>query len=129
MHPVLHFNSRLFDLATERENPINPIPGVSLLEWLRANLPPPLDLSEPDAEDWGWYSHLDFAGRTYLVGACAHEDASGAGNHEWVLQVDKLRSWREKLLGRETMAADDPCFAMLHARILKEPAFTDVSIE
>jgi hypothetical protein len=39
MHPAIHFKSRLFDVAREPENPINPIRGTSPLEWLRAHVP------------------------------------------------------------------------------------------
>ncbi|RIK95964.1 MAG: hypothetical protein DCC72_05890 [Burkholderiales bacterium] len=127
MHPVIRFQSRLFDLSRERLNPINPIPGISLLEWLRERVPASLSLSEPAAEDWGWYSDARIANRGYLVGACAHE--SPDGNHEWVLQIDKYRSFREKLLGQEKMTGDDPCLALIHALVLQEPEFTNVSVE
>lgn len=127
MHPVIRFHSRLFDLSKEPENPINPIPGISLLEWLRAKVPASVCLSEPAAEDWGWYSDARIADRGYLVGACANE--SPDGNHEWVLQIDKYRSFTEKLFGQEKMTGDDPCVALIHALILQEPAFTEVSVE
>jgi hypothetical protein len=60
MHPVIHFQSRLFDVAREPENPIDPIRGTSLLEWLCAHVPAHLAMSAPEAEDWGWYSHVDW---------------------------------------------------------------------
>ena len=60
MHPVIHFQSRLFDVAREPENPINPIRGTSLLEWLRAHVPAHLAMSAPKAKDWGRYSHVDW---------------------------------------------------------------------
>jgi hypothetical protein len=127
MHPVIHFQSRLFDIAKEPANPINPIPGASLLEWLRAKLPSDMAMSPPAAEDWGWYADLRFAGRSYLVGSCAHESADG--NHEWVLQIDKSRSLTEKLFGQAKLDTDDPCFSLIHRLILQEPAFTDISVE
>ena len=65
MHPVIHFQSRLFDVAREPENPINPIRGTSLLEWLRAHVPAHLAMSAPEAEDWGWYSHVDWRVRPH----------------------------------------------------------------
>ena len=124
LHPVIHFQSRLFDVSAEPENPINPIRGASLLDWLRTRVP---GLSEPDAEDWGWYSHLVWQGRTYLVGASAEE--SDDGNHAWALQIDKHRTFKERLFGQGKMTADDPCLALLHGLIAREPAFTDVSVE
>jgi hypothetical protein len=127
MHPVIRFQSRLFDVSREPEHPINPIRGTSLLEWLRARVPANLAMSAPEAEDWGWYSHVDWQGRTYMVGSCAHE--SPDGNHEWVLQIDKARSIKERLLGQGRVSSDDPCVQFLHDLILQEPAFTDVSVE
>ena len=116
MHPVIHFQSRIFDLNAEPQNPINPISGSSLLEWLRSRIP---TMSAPAPEDWGWYSHLELAGRTYLVGSCAHE--SPDGNHEWVLQIDKNRSFKENLLGHAKMDMSDPCFSLVHDLIQQEP--------
>ena len=124
MHPVIHFQSRIFDLSVEPENPINPIPGSSLLDWLRERIPA---MSAPSPEDWGWYAYLEEDGRNYLIGSCAHE--SSDGNHEWVLQIDKQRSLTEKLLGRGKMTSADPCFFLLHSLILQESGFTDVSVE
>jgi hypothetical protein len=65
MHPAIHFQSRLFDVAREPENPINPIRGTSLREWLRAHVPAHLAMSAPEAEDWGWYSHVDWRVRPH----------------------------------------------------------------
>lgn len=127
MHPVIHFKSSLFDVSSEPDNPINPIRGVSLLGWLTGRVPSDLDMSEPDAEDWGWYSCVTWQGRKYLVGACVHE--SPDGNHEWVLQVDKIRSFFERLLGRAVLTADDHVFSTIMGLISREPAFTDVSVE
>ena len=110
MHPVIHFQSRIFDLTAELENPINPIPGSSLLDWLRQHVPA---MSDPSPEDWGWYSELSLDGRDYLIGSCAHE--SQDGDHEWVLQIDKARSLREKLFGQAKMTTADPCFTLMHA--------------
>ena len=127
MHPVIHFQSKLFDVSVEPKNPINPIRGTSLLEWLRVRVPANLAMSAPKAEDWGWYSHIDWQGRAYMVGSCAHE--SPDGNHEWVLQVDKPRSVKERLFGQGKMSAEDSCFTFLHGLITQEAAFTDVSVE
>ena len=124
MHPVIHFQSGVFDLNAEPENPINPIPGSSLLDWLRCHIPA---MSDPSPEDWGWYSHLVVDGRNYLIGSCAHESADG--NHEWVLQIDKTRSLKEKLLGQAKMAITDPCFILVHGLIQQEPGFTSISVE
>lgn len=127
MHPVIHFKSNRFDISSEPENPINPIRGVSLLKWLFERVPKDLGMSEPDAEDWGWYSYVTWQGRRYLVGACAHE--SPDGNHEWVLQLDKTRSVVERLLGRARLTTDDHVLTLIMGLISSEPTFTEVSVE
>lgn len=127
MHPVIRFRSRLFDLSKEPPNPINPIPGASLLEWLRARVPASLSMSEPAAEDWGWYSDVQLEGRSYLIGSSA--DESEDGNHEWALQIEKTRSLREKMLGQAKMSGDDACLALIQHLLQQEQAFTDVSVE
>lgn len=127
MNPAIHFHTRLFDISQEPENPINPIRGWSLLEWLRERAPASLEMTDADHEDWGWFAHVTWEGRVYMVGAAANE--SEDGNHEWVLSVFKHRSLKESLLGRAKMAADDPCFWFFHGVIAKEPTFEQVSVE
>lgn len=127
MHPVIRFNSKMFDVSIEPENPINPIRGSSLLAWLRERMPQGSAMSEPAAEDWGWYSHLDWHGRTYLIGSSANEEPDG--DHEWVLQIEKSRSLRERLLGRAKMTDSDPCFQYLRDLMAKEPSFANLMVE
>ena len=126
MARVIRFMTDKFDVAKERPNPINPIPGESLLVWLREQAQSRAPLSEPDAEDWGWYSFADWNGRQYLIGASASEEE---GEREWILQIDKQRSLKEKLLGREAMAADDECAAYFQSLLEAEPAFKSVSVD
>jgi len=126
MTRVIRFITDKFDVSKERPNPINPIPGESLLRWLRERAAPRATLTEPDAEDWGWYSFLDWEGRQYLLGASATQDGNG---FEWVLQIDKQRSMKEKLLGRAPMTADDACAAYFQALLEQETAFKDVSVD
>lgn len=124
---VIHFKSRLFDVSSEPENPINPIRGLSLLGWLAQRLPPEMAMSEPDAEDWGWYAYVTSQGREYLVGACVHE--SPDGNHGWVLQIEKRRSVIEQLLGRNRFATDDPVASTIVGLLSRETSFTDVAAD
>jgi hypothetical protein len=81
-------------------------------------------LTEPDAEDWGWYSYVDWDGRQYLLGASASDDD---GEREWILQIEKQRSIKEKILGREAMTADDECVKFFRSLLEAEPAFKAVS--
>jgi len=68
----------MFDVLKEKKNPINPIYGLSLLEW--------------------------------------------------VLQVEKFRSFRDKLFGKNKMSATDSCFVFLKELIEKQTDFNDVHI-
>ena len=126
MARVIRFITEKFDVSKERPNPINPIPGESLLVWLRERAQSRVRLTEPDAEDWGWYSYADWNGRQYLIGASVSDDE---GEREWILQIDKQRSIKEKLLGREAMAADDECAAYFLALLEAEPAFKSLSVD
>lgn len=127
MEPAIHFHTRLFDVSLEPENPINPIRGHSLLEWLRERVPAQLDMTDPDAEDWGWYAHVNWEVRTYMVGAAANE--SEDGNHEWVLSLTKHRSLKERVLGKARMLGDDPCLVFFRRLIAGEPDFQQVSVQ
>ena len=127
MTHVIRFNTAKFDLAKERPNPINPIPGESLLLWLRERAKPHVEVTEPDAEDWGWYSFVDWKGRQYLLGSSASDEESG--QREWILQIDKQRSVKEALMGREKMEADDGCAQFFQQLLEDEPSFTSVSVD
>ncbi len=127
MTRVIRFNTARFDVAKERPNPINPIPGESLLLWLRERAKPHVEVTEPDAEDWGWYSFVDWKGRQYLLGSSASDEDSG--QREWILQIDKQRSVKETLMGREKMAADDDCAQFFQQLLEDEPSFTSVSVD
>jgi hypothetical protein len=127
MTRVIRFNTARFDVAKERPNPINPIPGESLLLWLRERAKPHVEVTEPDAEDWGWYSFVDWKGRQYLLGSSASDEDSG--QREWILQIDKQRSVKETLMGREKMAADDDCAQFFQQLLENEPSFTAVSVD
>lgn len=124
---VIRFTTSFFDVTRERQNPINPIAGESLLLWLRDRARPRFDVSEPDAEDWGWYSSVVCNGRRYTLGASASDEESG--EREWVLQIVKHRSFVERLLGRETMAEDDDCSRFFRTLLENEANFKGVSVD
>jgi len=127
MVPVIHCKSSRFDIDAEPPNPINPIPGRSILVWLGGQLARRISLSEPEPEDWGWYSTARVDEASYLVGACAHPSADG--HHEWVIQIDRHRSMLDRILGRSRMSVDDPCFRAIEDLISRDPSFTDLSVE
>ena len=126
MPHIVGLETAQFDLRKEPKNPINPIGGHSLLVWLRTTLASHLELTEPDSEDWGWYSTGTFEGSNYLVGACAMGQPDDAPPLEWLIQIHKQRSLLEKLLGKNRMAPDDPLSALIVATLQREPAFSKV---
>lgn len=127
MDPVIRFRSSLFDLSKEPENPINPIRGTSILEWIRARLPDGVSASSVEPEDWGWYFDANWSGRNYMIGAMAEEGMGG--QTEWAVQFDKSRSLKEKLMGREKLHGGDPAVAFVLGLIRGEPAFTSVTVD
>ena len=127
MARVIRFRTTKFDVSKERPNPINPIPGESLLVWLRERVRYDVTVSEPDAEDWGWYSSVEWKGRTYMLGSSAIENESG--DLEWILQIEKHRSLSEKILGRGKMDTDDECVNYFLRLLESEADFKDVSVD
>ena len=130
MNQAIHFKTSLFDVSIEKENPINPIYGISLLEWLRESLKGRLEITEPDAEDWGWYSELEFEGNTYLIGSCAYfeEGDDPAGDLEWVFQIEKYRSFKDKLFGKNKMTEADGCFLFFKGLFETHPDIKEVKL-
>jgi hypothetical protein len=124
---VIRFRTNKFDISKERPNPINPIPGESLLLWLRERSRLDVTVSEPDAEDWGWYSSVEWKGRSYMLGSSVSEDESG--DREWILQIEKHRTVTEKLLGRAKMGKDDECAQYFQRLIMSEATFIGVSVD
>jgi len=127
MAHVIRFNTATLDVSKERPNPINPIPGESLLLWLRQRARPDVAVSVPDAEDWGWYSTVQWKGRSYMLGSSACED--DGGDWEWILQIEKHRSVTEKLLGRSKMNKDDECAKYFQRLLESEATFKGVSVD
>jgi hypothetical protein len=129
MAHLISFKTTKFDPAREPENPINPIPGHSVLAWLRVELAKPQCTStEPDAEDWGWYINVEMNGTMYMVGAGTDGEEAGP-DVEWLLQVHKSRSFTDKLFGRSKMDANDPLVARIESILRADPQIQDVSIE
>lgn len=129
MAQVISFRTGKFDISTEPPNPINPIFGAGVLEWIGQRLAgTAYTASQPAAEDWGWYISVEGAGAVYLVGASGQPEREPP-DLDWVVQVDKQRSLKDKLTGRNRMTADDPLAVLLETIIRAEPAFTNVDVE
>jgi len=129
MAQIVSFRTPKFDVRAEDPNSINPIAGQSALSWLRAELGKAgYTATEPDTEDWGWYIDVQGEGVSYLVGASADADSS-TPDVEWVIQVHKHRSLKDKLLGQNKIAADDPLVVLIERLVRADPQFSDVSVE
>jgi hypothetical protein len=87
------------------------------------------ECGEPDAEDWGWY--LDVAGHdaTYLLGASGESEEGGDAFIDWTIQINRHRSFTDKLRGRNVQAADDPLTAVVERVVRGEPAFVNVEVD
>jgi hypothetical protein len=128
MAHLITFTTARFDISKEPPNPINPIAGHGVLTWLREELlRAHYRVSEPDAEDWGWYIHVDGADASYLVGASGAADDPGAPV-EWTIQVHRNRSMKDRVLGRNKLAVDDPLFAIIERTIRGESSIEQVEV-
>lgn len=129
MSCLISFRTSKFDARSEPPNPINPIAGQSVLNWLRIELDRGQYVAaDPAAEDWGWCIDVRSREASYMVGASADVDDS-VSEVDWILQVHKHRSLKEKLLGRNKMAADDPLVTFIEALVRADPQFLDVTID
>src|SRR5687768_10597387 len=117
MTHLITFATSQFDVSAEAPNPINPIAGESVLKWLREKLVDSgYDATDPESEDWGWYIYVNGRGASYLVGASSDIDQDPP--REWVLQIHRQRSLRDKLFGRNQLADDDALSACIE-RIIR----------
>ena len=83
MAHIISFTTDRFNVSSEKPNPINPIAGQSVLLWLRDELlTAQYRVTEPDAEDWGWYIDVECAAASYLVGASAETGGIRVGQSQ-----------------------------------------------
>lgn len=66
--------------------------------------------------------------RAYLVGTSADLDDS-TPEIEWMVQVEKHRSLKDKVLGQNKMAADDRLVAVIGAIVRSVPELAEVTSE
>jgi hypothetical protein len=126
---LITFRTTRFDAGAETPNPINPIAGQGVLNWLREELAKSRYTStEPDTEDWGWYMNVEGEGGSYLIGASGDADAS-TSDVEWVVQVHKHRSLKEKILGRNPLTVDDPLVSVIERIVRGNNQISVVSVE
>jgi len=114
MHYIISFESRSFDLVNEIQNPINPIHGKSIGDWLYPQLTEAgAEVSEIDAEDWGWYYDVSFKGQTYMVGFVGLPEDNPSEAPELIIQIEKLRSFIEKITSKNTMDEKDHLLVLI----------------
>jgi hypothetical protein len=120
MTHLITFSTSQFDVSAETPNPINPIAGQGVLEWLRDRLRSVgYEVTAPEPEDWGWYVHVEGPESSYLVGASA--DADQPEPREWTIQIHRQRSMMDKLMGRNKLADTEPLTAHIE-RFVRESA-------
>lgn len=114
----------------EKENPINPIYGYSLLNWLQKETKGKIEISAPEAEDWGWYSLLRLDDKKYMIGASVYYKKGDDSTREleWVFQVNKQRSLVEKLLGKNKMDENDSCLLYFKSIFEFDSIFKEIEI-
>jgi hypothetical protein len=129
MPHLISFTTKKFDAWKETPNPINPIAGESVLTWIRGELNKTgWDVSEPDAEDWGWYMIAQRSGASYLVGASG-EVADDTPPNDWIVQIHKQRTFFEKLTGKNKMTDGDPLSREIEALARRSEEFKNVDVD
>jgi hypothetical protein len=129
MAHLISFTTAKFDGSKEETNPVNPIAGQSVLLWLAAELAKAqYECSKPATEDWGWYIDVNGRGASYLLGASADADPS-TPDIEWIVQLHRNRSLKDKLLGRNLMTPDDALSNLIEHIVRSDTAIRDVSVD
>lgn len=129
MAHVISFKTGKFDPSKEKANPINPVPGLGVLEWIRAALKDTAyTATMPGAEDWGWYMDVRRDKASYKVGASGSPEA-GSSEVKWTVQIHSRRSFIDKLRGRNHMPTNDALAAIILTLIRKDDAIKDVHTE
>lgn len=128
MAHLITFWSSQFDIRSEAPHPLNPIAGESVLRWLREQLlARGFAVTDIAAEDWGWYVEVAIAEAIYLVGLSA-EPASG-GAVECKVQIERHRTFTERLTGKGKMTSDDPLSTAIEQIIRQVPDASRVDVQ
>jgi hypothetical protein len=128
MSRLFAFRATRFDVARESPNPINPIAGEGLLNWLKVILTEAqYQVSKPVPEDFGWYIDVRGADASYMVVASGDAQAVEP-EHAWTIQVRKHSSLVGRLLGEGELKADDPLAAVVESSLRGEAGIRDIEI-
>ncbi len=124
---LISFKTAKFSISKETPNPINPIAGQGVLDWLREELAAtPWEATAPKPEDWGWYMYVRGSDNSYMVGASG--EAGESPMVDWTIQVHKRRSLVEKLTGRNKLTREDPLSRLVEDLVRGDPDFANVEI-
>jgi hypothetical protein len=129
MAHLITFSTDTFDVSQEEPNPINPIAGQGVLNWIRSKLEASgYTSTKPDTEDWGWYIDVEGRGGSYLVGASGESEPS-TSMVEWTIQIQKHRTLKDKLMGRNKMNDDDPLTIVLERFVKSDSRLKSILVD
>ena len=132
MPHLVTFRTARFDVTAENENPFNPVAGESVLNWLHESVfPGHFESVDASPEDWGWYINVSKGGDSWMVGAIAYTDENTKPGDEldWLIQIHKDRSFKERLLGRNKLEADDALSAFIVAALKADLGISNVELQ
>lgn len=126
MAHIISFKTAKFDPSKEKANPIKPVAGAGVLEWIRAALKDtPYTATLPVAKDSGWCMDVRREKAVYMVGANGRSEA-GTAEVKWTVQIHSRRGFMDKLRGRNHMPTNDALAAIVLTLIRKDDAIRDV---
>jgi len=126
---LVTFQTDVFPLEREPENPYNPCYGYSVGVWLTPLLEESgAKVGNVEAEDWGWYMDVRIDGYTYLLGFTIHGEPAKATPDEVIIQIWKKRSIWERLRKKNLMDSNDPLLKLIDHEIKTLPIVGEVSI-
>lgn len=129
MAHLVYITTDQFGSVKEEPNPYNPILGKSLLSWLGGELRKSgWEVSEPEAEDWGWYVVAAKGGGSYMVGASGEPEDEKPPT-EWIIQIHKNRSFMEKLTGKNKLSDDEALTREIESIARREARVTKVEAD
>ena len=133
MTKLIVFRTDRFDVSKESQHPIHPElnpHGEALLLWVRQQANEDFHVGELEDQEIGWFVLSKWKGKTYSFGCCVSgEDEGDTGmDREWQLQIGKLRSLKESILGRGKLDMSDECFSYIYRLIESQPDFREVTV-
>jgi hypothetical protein len=129
MTHLVYLTTTKFVGAKEEANPYNPIAGKALLSWLREQLSMTgWRVTEPDAEDWGWFIIVQKSGDSYLVGASGEMNGDNMST-DWIIQIHKNRTFIEKLTGKNKLLDGDLLTREIEGVVLRDTGTEKVNVD